>query len=150
MTKNTRTSRVSWLYWQNNVSFHHFTQIRCIPKQILIVQRFSYVELGLAVYWRSEKYRSIRPLFLGFRFFDVSWLCCFGFGRKLQYATSIRNVCRMKSAKTPLNYPLHGLRVSKLLQLISLSRTQVFLWVTSNNQRLDEGLSIPKTVHRCY
>ena len=40
---------LSWLYWQNNVSFYHFTQIRCIPIQILIIQRFSDIELGLPV-----------------------------------------------------------------------------------------------------
>ena len=49
MTKNIRSSKLSGLYRQNFVSFGHFTQIRCIPIQILIIQRFCYVELGLAV-----------------------------------------------------------------------------------------------------
>ena len=49
MTKNTRRNRVSWLYWQNTVIFYHFTQIRCIPIEILIIQRFSDSELGLPV-----------------------------------------------------------------------------------------------------
>ena len=40
---------VSWLYWQNTVIFYYFTQIRCIPIQILIIQRFSDIELGLPV-----------------------------------------------------------------------------------------------------
>ena len=47
MTKNTSKNGLSWLYWQNNVSFYHFTQIRFIPIQILIIQRFSDIELGL-------------------------------------------------------------------------------------------------------
>ena len=53
MTKNTRRNRVSWLYWQNTVIFYHFTQIRCIPIQILIIQRFSDSDLGLPVIWSA-------------------------------------------------------------------------------------------------
>ena len=78
MTKNTSKNGLSWLYWQNNVSFYHFTQIRCIPIQILIIQRFSDIELGLPVAWQAtivvlvltktlsifsfEKFSSLKPV----------------------------------------------------------------------------------------
>ena len=60
MTKNTSKNGLSWLYWQNNVSFYHFTQIRCIPIQILIIQRFSDIELGLPVPVLTSNYITYR------------------------------------------------------------------------------------------
>ena len=60
MTKNTSKNGLSWLSWQNNFSFYHFTQIRCIPIQILIIQRFSDIELGLPVLYVTDAVAEIK------------------------------------------------------------------------------------------
>ena len=46
-----RSSRVSWLYWQNDVNLYHFTQIRGIPIHICY---WTSVRSVLGKYWSAS------------------------------------------------------------------------------------------------